>query len=171
MPDLDHDDFVVLPNSFVNGVSGREVKHGYDGEKRIKCMSSGAFQHGAGTATGTVIGISTTVNTFSADGGTSPRPVRADGFIRVGLPTSTYPNGQVTAIVPGSAWPPSWWPTERAQPSLFQPGLQPKLPNWVENPEPPDDDNGDTNGGAGVQAASARAVPPPREPEPPRRRR
>jgi len=146
MADRDHDDFVVLPNSFLDGWSGREVKVGYNGEPRIKCLSEGKFQHGAGTATETVIGISTTVNTFSADGGHSPRPVSADGFIRVGLPNPpSHPNGQVSALPPGGAWPPPWWPTKVKEPSLFEPDLQPKIPPWAEE----GDDNGDGNGETG----------------------
>jgi len=143
MADRDPNDFVVLPNSFVDGWSGREVKAGYNGEPRIKCMSSGNFQQGAGTATATVLGVSgVTINTFSADGGTSPRPVSADGFIRVGLPNPpTYPNGQVTSLAPGSSWPPSFWPTLVTQPSLFEPDLQPKLPTWsVTTPDPDDEE-------------------------------
>jgi len=122
----------VLPNSFVDGLDGRTVIPGYNGEPRIKCLSSGAFQV-AQTVTG------------GCPGGC--RPVGPNGFSIVGLPDPpTYPDGEETIIPDGSGWPPSWWPTQVVQPSVFQPGIPSADPPWATTPSttPPAPDPGES---------------------------
>jgi hypothetical protein len=112
----DPDDFVVLPNRFVDGWSGREVKMGFNGLPRINCVSGGNFQIGAA--------LSGNVNTFSAFGGHNPRPVDANGFHISGwVPPPVI-------LAPGGAWPPSWWPTRRVGPNEFAPGVPTVTPKW-----------------------------------------
>jgi len=141
---------VVFPNTFVDGWSGREVKHGYDGEPRIKCMSEGEFQR------------------VQTPNPTNPIVVVANGFSRVNVPNPpTYPNGQQTFIQPGGPWqaavaPGGFWPPRPRPPvGVFQPGVPNREPSWAE--EAP-------IGASAPAPVAARAAPQP-EPEPPRRRR
>jgi hypothetical protein len=121
---------VVLPNSFLGGVSGMEIQT-INGLPRINCNSGGNFQVGAGTASAPVFGVTTTVNTFSSNGGTNPRPVTADGFDILGW---TWPP---VILPPGSSWPPSWWPTQVTPPPAFAPGIPTTPPSWAIGPGAP----------------------------------
>lgn len=152
----DADDFVVLPNTFIDGWSGREVMHGYNGEPRIKCVSSSGcpFQH--------ALEVSELV-------------VKPNGFSIVKLPSSGFPNGE-QIFVPnptGHPWPPSWWPTETSRPSHFQTGVPTVEPEWAEEHEHNGGEDGEDGGFAAVTTQigqlgerSDAPAPAPRTPRP-----
>ena len=146
----DEDDFVVLPNRFVDGWSGREVKPGFNGLPRINCVAGGKFQ---------------------VDLDLDDLVVRPNGFSRVGLPTTTHPNGEQTFIdrnaAGGTQWPPSWWPSRRAGPNDFAPGVPTGTPDWEEEPEEPDEHEDLSANITGTRAPLGEARDaPPRRPAP-----
>jgi hypothetical protein len=146
---LDPDDFVVLPNTFMDGLDGRTPIPNYNGEPRLKCVAGGFFQEHLDH---------------------DDIVVAPNGFSRVGLPNPpTYPNGQNTHIDEGATWPPAWWPTQRpAGRTPFQDRVPVKVPDWATGPTA-----GDilpVMGQATPTASAARVEPPP-EPERPRSRR
>ena len=114
----DEDEFVVLPNRFVDGWSGREVKAGYNGEPRIKCYANGRFQIGP--------------IPFEGLPGPEERPVQANGFSIVLMPTTTHPDGENTHIAREGKgpWPPTWWPSIKPGPNAFSPGVPTVNPHW-----------------------------------------
>lgn len=148
----DEDDFVVLPDHFISGESGRKVLS-IPGLPRIIDYANGQFQ------------VAQTQPALDPE----DRVVQPDHFKIV--QGAQPPTGlEQLRVVPPPPWPPSWWPTQTAPSPEFQEGVPVRSPWWAEHEGFGGATTPITQTAAPTAAPAPRAAPQPapRTPPPPR---